>query len=232
MKKHTVCRLLAGFTVLFLLFSPPVPVSSLEQDGTVRRGREEGMMIALTFDDGPHPTQTPRILTILEQYGIKATFFMVGVNVENYPDAARAVIAGGHEIGNHTFSHHAIDGMSREEIQKEIDRCSDALEKICGYRPKLFRPPTGSMSQEGRACLKEAQYTPVLWSLDTRDWECKNREQVKQTVLTHVRPGDIILMHDYIGHGSQTPEALEDLLPLLLSRGFVPVTVGELVASE
>ncbi len=221
-----LCALISAVFLLLMGMRLPIAAKDL---GEVRRGKTEGMRIALTFDDGPHPTQTPQILAILERYGVKATFFMVGVNVENYPDAARAVPAGGHEVGNHTFSHHRIAGMSREEIQREIDDCADTLERVCGYRPSLFRPPEGSINDTGRECLKNAHYTPVLWSLDTRDWECKDRDTVVNTVLSHVRPGDIILMHDYIGHGSKTPEALEELLPRLLSMGFEPVTVGELV---
>lgn len=191
--------------------------------------KNDNMEIALTFDDGPHPTQTKRILEILARYEVKATFFMVGVNVENYPDAARAVLAAGHEVGNHTYTHRVLGGLSHEEIDEEIGRCEEAFEALCEYRSHLFRPPQGSVSPTVEADADQNDYSLILWSLDTRDWEDKNANRITSKVLSSVRSGDIILMHDYIGHGSQTPEALEKLLPVLLERGFKPVTVSELI---
>lgn len=191
--------------------------------------KTDSMKIALTFDDGPHPHLTQRILDILDRYGVKATFFMVGVNVVNYPDAARAVIEAGHEVGNHTFSHCHMKCLSDVEVAGELGKCEDALEELCEYRPHLFRPPEGAINHSIEACSSENDYTLVLWSLDTRDWESKNTQQIVNKVLSNISPGDIILMHDYIGVGSKTPEALEILLPKLLEAGFEPVTVSQLI---
>ena len=202
----------------------------LAAQGACRSVRNDEMKIALTFDDGPHPALTKRILEILAKYDVKATFFMVGVNVENYPDAARAVLEAGHEIGNHTYSHRILKQLSPQEIDDEIGRCEDVLEELCEYRPHLFRPPEGALSPLVEADADQNDYSLILWSLDTRDWEDKNADHIAQKVLEKVKSGDIILMHDYIGHGSRTPEALEMLLPKLLSRGFKPVTVSQLTA--
>ena len=187
-----------------------------------------GKQIALTFDDGPHPSQTQRILDILDRYGVKATFFMIGVNVENYPEAAKEVVQRGHEIGNHTYSHSHLNHMGVGSLSAELEKCEDALEKICEYRPRLFRPPEGYLSDGVFECAEQGEYSLILWSIDTRDWEIKNTQRIVETVLSNVKAGDIVLMHDYVAK-SKTPEALEILLPKLLALGYEPVTVGELL---
>lgn len=185
--------------------------------------------IALTFDDGPHPVLTPRILKILAQYNVPATFFMVGQNVLNYPDAAHAVIEAGHEVGNHTFTHPHIAGLDEKAIFDEIGKCEDALEELCEYRPHLLRTPQGALTLSLERCLLDDDYILVLWSLDTRDWENKSTAGIVRTVLDRVQAGDIILMHDFIGHNSKTPEALEKIIPILLSQGYEFVTVSALL---
>ena len=185
--------------------------------------------IALTFDDGPHPTLTPRILNILAQYNIPATFFMVGQNVRNYPEAARAVIEAGHEVGNHTFSHPHIGNLGEKAIFDEIGKCEDALEELCEYRPHLLRTPQGALTPSLERCLLDDDYILILWSLDTRDWEHKSTAHLIRTVLENVQAGDIILMHDFIGHNSKTPEALEKIIPALLAEGYEFVTVSTLL---
>lgn len=189
----------------------------------------EKKQIALTFDDGPHPTLTPRVLEILERYGVPATFFMVGQNVLNYPEAAKKVIEAGHEVGNHTFTHPHIPRLNEHAIMDEIGKCEDALEELCEYRPHLLRTPQGALTPSLERCLLEDDYILVLWSLDTRDWENKSTACIVRTVLDRVQAGDIILMHDFIGHNSKTPEALEKIIPILLSEGYEFVTVSALL---
>lgn len=186
------------------------------------------MRIALTFDDGPHPSQTRRILDILDRYQAQATFFMIGVNVERYPQAAAEVAARGHEIGNHTFSHSRLTVMEPSAVADELRRCEEALWKHCQYRPKLFRPPEGFLNEGVLQCSEGSCYSLILWSIDTRDWEVKDASAIAEEVLTHVKPGAIVLMHDYVAN-SKTPEALEILLPRLQALGYQLVTVGELI---
>ena len=219
-------RIAAGFLCVLTVAMATRPC--LAAQGAFRSVKNSDMKIALTFDDGPHPALTQRILDILARYNVKATFFMVGVNVENYPDAARAVFEAGHEIGNHTYSHRILNRLTHEEIDAEIEGCESVLEELCEYRPRLFRPPQGAINPQVEADADQNDYSLILWSLDTRDWEDKNAARIAREVVSSAKAGDIILMHDYIGHGSRTPEALEILLPELLARGFKPVTVSEL----
>ena len=190
------------------------------------------MEIALSFDDGPHPRLTPVILSILEEYGIRATFFMVGENVGYYPAAARAVADGGHEIGNHTFSHRKFGRLGEEEIRCEIFSCEEAISRVSDAPVRLVRPPEGQMSEAMRQAVGGMDYRVILWDVDTRDWAHTPPETITRHVLDTVQAGDIILMHDFIGYNSPTPEALRLLIPSLLQRGFHFVTVGELVAGK
>ncbi len=228
---HFFCRSIAFLlTTLFLLHTSATPAAAQIQ--TYRSVKTDSMKIALTFDDGPHPRLTGRILDILERYQIKATFFMVGVNVTNYPDAAKAVLAAGHEVGNHTYTHSHLQNMSEDELFRELNMCEDVLDEVCGYRPHLFRPPQGAVNVSVEQCVEEKDYTMILWSLDTRDWENKDTTRIVNRVLSHVGSGDIILMHDYIGTKSHTPQALEILIPRLLERGYEFVTVSELLEEK
>lgn len=186
--------------------------------------------IALTFDDGPHPKQTYKILDILDKYGIKATFFVVGVNAKNYPEPLKAVAERGHEIGNHTFSHRYVKGKDAKAVTEDLDRCRDTIYGICGVTPTVFRAPGGLMDDisVGNAEIFD-DYDIIYWSIDTLDWDHRSPEEIEHRVLDNIKSGDIILMHDYIGHNAPTAEALERILPKLIERGFNFVTVSELI---
>lgn len=225
---HKIFRFLIVLTALSLLLNT-VSAGADEPVNVYRSVPTQTNRIALTFDDGPHPYQTQRILNILERYGVKATFFMVGMNVQNYPSVAREVYQRGHEIGNHTFSHRHLKALSAWELTSEIEACEAALEGLCECRPHLFRPPEGAITDSVLECAREQDYELILWSIDTRDWESRDAQAIVTGVLEQVHPGDIILMHDYIGRGTATPQALEMLLPELLARGYEPVTVSTLL---
>ena len=223
MQRIFSCVLCVCFLSHFLL------LTSMAEIKVYRSVTTDKKQIALTFDDGPHPSLTPKILEILERYDVPATFFMVGQNIINYPDAARAVIKAGHEVGNHTFTHPHLARLNEVAIMDEIGRCEDALEELAEYRPHLLRTPQGALTPCLEKCLLDDDYILVLWSLDTRDWDNKSTAYIVQTVLSSIKSGDIILMHDYIGYNSKTPEALEQIIPALLADGYEFVTVSALL---
>ena len=192
-----------------------------------------GKKIALTFDDGPHPVYTREILDILSEYGVRATFFIVGKNAEEYPDLIIDEIADGHELGSHTYSHKYINRLSDEEITDELSENEEVISAICDYRFKNIRPPGGIYSDYLEKAAQEFSYNVVLWSVDTRDWTRPDPERIVRAVESNVKDGDIILMHDYVAGGaSSTPAALRRIIPDLLERGFEFVTVSELLASS
>lgn len=193
--------------------------------------RNQYNKIALTFDDGPHPVYTGKILDVLEKYDVKATFFIIGENAKYYKDTLMKIVNKGHELGNHTFSHAIIKGKSAVDIMEEIEGCRNAIYDICGENTVLFRPPGGIMAdvtaEDGEMF---ENYDIILWSIDTMDWACHEPQKIAEYVINNTKSGDIILMHDYIGKDSPTPEALEIIIPSLIARGYEFVTVGELIS--
>ncbi len=213
--------------------SPAESETAARRDELIYHGRRNDRMeIALSFDDGPHPYYTPLILEILAEYGIRATFFMVGENVGYYSEAAEAVAAAGHEIGNHTFSHRKFNSMSEHEMLREIAACEDAIASVSEAKPHFIRPPEGQFNDTMRRVIGTLDYRIVLWDVDTRDWAHTPPDTICTHILDTVQAGDIILMHDFIGHDSPTPEALRLVIPALLERGYHFVTVGELVDGD
>ena len=186
--------------------------------------------IALTFDDGPHPRYTKEILEILREYQVTATFFVIGLNVDYYPDDLKKIAEAGCEIGNHTYSHSKISTLSKEEIQSEILRCEESVYKTVGIRPTVFRPPEGLTTKCLEAAIDELDYSIVLWSIDTKDWAMNPSSQITETVMKGLKGGDIILMHDYVSGGNTTCKALRSIIPQLLSQGYEFITVSELIS--
>lgn len=191
-----------------------------------------GKKIALTFDDGPHPRYTPKILSILKEYGITATFFVVGQNAVNYPEAMRLLAESGCEIGNHTYTHRNLSSLKGEEIAEEIGKCRKVLFDKYSVETTLLRPPEGMYSETVLSESRAEEYEIILWNIDTRDWAHTPSAKIAEKVLGKVRGGDIILMHDYVSGENQTIGALRLIIPELLERGFEFVTVSELLKDE
>lgn len=195
------------------------------------RGPTDKKVVAITFDDGPHPRFTPEILDLLDQYQAKATFFVIGKHVKLYPEIVKREIDSGHEIGNHTFSHINIRASSSERIWKEFQDTQEVIYKATGKKARLFRPPYGIYNNMIKNIASQAGCNVVLWSThqDARDWSNPGVDKIVNTVLTKTRNGDIILLHDYVEGESQTVEALKTILPQLKEKGFVFVTISELL---
>jgi polysaccharide deacetylase family sporulation protein PdaB len=189
-------------------------------------------IIALTFDDGPDPVDTPAILDLLKKYDAKATFFAVGKRVEMYPELAKREILEGHEIANHTYDHSYFHKrIAVEKIEADIQKAESIILNTTGKKPSLFRPPGGFYGDNVVNASKKAGYLVVMWSWhqDTEDWNTPGVNKIVNKVLNNARKGDIVLFHDYVEGKTQTIEALKKVLPELKSRGFRFVTVSELL---
>ncbi len=181
--------------------------------------------VALTFDDGPSGPITQRLLDALEARGAKATFFVCSYRVEQYPDTLCRIASGGHEIGLHSCCHNYMNRMSREAIQEDITNCMQAVSECCGVRARLFRPPGGLYSEALTEASADEQLSVILWSVDPRDWDSKNKAGIVSSVVSEVQPGSIILMHDMYDH---SVTAAAEIVDRLQKEGYVFCTVSEL----
>jgi peptidoglycan/xylan/chitin deacetylase (PgdA/CDA1 family) len=190
---------------------------------------QEGMKVALSFDDGPSPANTPRILDILGQHDARATFFVLGERIEGCEDVLARMAKEGHEVGNHTFTHpHTID-LRPGQITAELSRTNEALAAL-SIRPRLLRPPYGKDRRRIASAGRVLDMTVVLWSIDSGDTRGRSAKQINDHVLEKARPGAIVLLHDGGDQRPATIAAVEELVPALINRGFDLVTVTELLA--
>lgn len=186
--------------------------------------------LALTFDDGPHPTNTPRLLDILRSRNVKATFFVVGTNAKRYPDILRRIVAEGHEIANHTVSHGNITKMSPDEVRSELRNANEAIVSATGITPRLFRPPYGAITSSQKSWIREEfGYPSILWSVDPEDWKKPGSSVVANRLVSGARPGGILLLHDI---HAPTIDAVPMAIDQLLAKGFQFVTVTQLIAMD
>ena len=225
-----VVRVFALTALLGLLLC--VPGGAIERFGAFTNGNADSYLIAITFDDGPHPKYTEQILSILAEYDVPATFFFIGENVEYYPKIAKAVADAGHEIGNHTQKHLHVTELSDCELKQEIETAQNVIRKVTGQSPALFRPPEGKLTEERSAWIREMGLYGVLWNVDTMDWSGVTEEEIIATIMNGTTGGDVILCHDYVCHNSYLPSALRTIIPALIKKGYRFVTVSELMCRE
>ena len=186
-------------------------------------------MIALTFDDGPHPRYTEQILDILKKHEVRATFFVIGENIEYYDSGIlKKIIADGHELGNHTFQHEHTKKMSEQDFFADVSACHQLVKEKYGYEMKIFRPPEGYVDNKVKETSARLGYSIILWSIDTKDWVHTASSAIVGNIERHAGDGDIILMHDYVSGKSTTLDSLDKIIPKLKSEGYVFVTVSEL----
>jgi peptidoglycan/xylan/chitin deacetylase (PgdA/CDA1 family) len=188
----------------------------------------DGPYIAMTFDDGPQDKLTPKLLDLLAAHHIKATFFVIGQNVSEFPEVVARAAREGHEIGNHTWSHPNLQKMSDENVRRQLRQTDDAIKRATGSRPTLMRPPYGSLSSRQKQWIhQELGYRIILWDVDPLDWKRPGPMVVCNRILKETRPGSIVLSHD-IHPG--TIQAMPATLDQLEAKGFKFVTVSELIA--
>ena len=180
--------------------------------------------VALTFDDGPS-NSTNRVLDVLEEAGAKATFFVIGERATDHERQLRRMAAGGFQIGNHTWSHEYISKIPPDKLRQTLLRTSEAICDACGVTPTIMRPPGGAWSDGALAVLGEMGLPAIFWSVDPRDWETQDAQSTIDHVLSHVEDGSIVIMHDRY---EPTGDAVEIIVPELVSRGIELLTIDEL----
>jgi len=173
--------------------------------------------VLLTFDDGPHSPNTTRVLEVLKKHGVKAVFFVIGKNIEGHEAIMQQLIAGGHTIGNHSFSHDAkIDLWPAKKIAVDLEACQAFIEH---YQPgrRIFRPPYGVTNPNMAKAIKQNGLQSIGWNIRSYDTSIKDVDKINQRILSRLKPGAIILLHDRLGY---MPELLEKLIPAIREKGY------------
>ncbi len=196
-------------------------------DATVTRIAMAQPHVAMTFDDGPHPNLTPQLLDMLAARGIRATFYVIGRNAARYPQILQRMVAEGHEIGNHTWSHPSLHGHSDASVLNEVDRTNQAVYAAVGRPPVTMRPPYGNLYDHQRLMLFHSRGMPtILWSVDPQDWLRPGSSVVASRIVGGCHAGGVVLAHDI--HAA-TVNAMPAALDGVAGRGFRFVTMSELI---
>jgi peptidoglycan-N-acetylglucosamine deacetylase len=200
---------------------------------TLASGTGGSKQIALTYDDGPNDPHTLKLLAVLAQHNVQATFFMIGRYVQQRPDIARAVAQAGHVIGNHTFTHPLLTFKSASQTRGELVDCRKALQDAIGEHSNLFRPPFGGRRPATLRIARQLGLEPIMWNVTGYDWNAPPAAVIENKVVRQIRGGDVILLHDG-GHRalgadrSQTVIATENLIRQYRDQGWKFVTVDEM----
>lgn len=187
--------------------------------------------LALTFDDGPNKYQTPKVLDILEKYNAKATFFVVGENIEYQKQYLKLINKKGHEIGNHFYTHDNINELTKEQIRKNIIKNNELIYSVVGYYPKILRPPYGIVTSDLKEVCSELNMSIVLWTddKDSMDWKFTKESEIINNLTKKVSNGDIFLFHDSNKKFTNTLNAIDILIPQLQKKGYKWVSVSTLL---
>ncbi|MDD4895091.1 MAG: polysaccharide deacetylase family protein [Candidatus Omnitrophica bacterium] len=203
---------------------------------TIYRVSSTKKLVALTFDDGPSPIWTPKILDELNKAQVKATFFMLGEHVVKYPDVARRVVKEGHEIGNHTYDHHVLIYYTMEELENELNNADNAIKGVTGVTTRYFRPPKAWLTPDEKIKVSQMGYKVILWSLNSKDWVTFDDRYMVRYISRNIRPGDILLFHDSGGafsseggDRSETVSCIKGLVEKLREKGYRFVTITQLL---
>ena len=190
---------------------------------SVSASSAEKKKVAITFDDGPNPDYTPDLLKGLKERGVSATFFLLGKEVEKYPELVEQMHAEGHLIGTHSYEHVNLCNLTDEKAIEQVDKTNALIEKITGERPQFIRPPYGCWKKN---LDYKTSMIEVLWDVDPLDWKTGNSDGVVSRVLKNVEEGDIILLHDA---SASSVKAALSIIDKLQEDGYLFVTVDEIV---
>ena len=215
------------FVLLVLILTGSASIISKSTQELIPVTQSYPYSVALTFDDGPYPQYTQKLLTILESENVKATFFVIGRHAQDNPELMKMIAVKGHEFGGHTFNHSNIKHLSYSKLLSDLSTTRDIIEKTTGEKTYLFRPPGGQYNKKSLQEISQAGYTTVLWSILPKDCEASvTKKNISDTVLTKTHTNDIVLLH--MGR-ERTLEALPEIICSLRLKGFKFVTVSELL---
>ena len=230
----TVCLVVMTAGVA-LIYHATYAVRSQWLGQTVWRGSDQTAVVALTFDDGPS-ADTERILDVLAAHGLRGTFFMVGRNVERFPQTARRVVAEGHEIGNHSYSHPIFLYQTPQATRQQLERAQAVIGEMAGVRPRWARPPCGVRTPAYFRAAQSLALRTVQWDVAGFDWKRRTGERIADDVLRAARPGSIILLHDGDSEGKQDRRETVAALPLIIdglrARGLSIAPLSQLLEEE
>ena len=211
---------------------------NLTADTLIHPSKYKSPLAALTFDDGPKPEFAIPLLNLLDQHHVRATFFVVGKEALTHPDIIYRMHQSGHELGNHSYSHHRMDSLSKDKVYEEIERTNKVLEKISNQKINFFRPPGGRLNKTVRSAVKDHNLEIAFWDINPGDYtfftqglsikgdRIKNlARHISEKVLTNIKSGDIILLHN---GGPETLESLPTIINRLRQKGYKFVTLTEL----
>ena len=205
----------------------------------VRNGDQAGKQVAITFDDGPDPLYTPRCLEILNAHRVQATFFLIGRKVKMYPELVRQILAQGHDVGNHTWSHQYHWKIGPRRAMQEVRQGNEEIAQAIGKGPRYFRPAFGIMNLFSYWQARRLGQRCVLWSVEGADWEGgaggRSAKAIADTITASLQGGSIVLLHDS-GGADRAPETMLDALPEIISeakrRGLRPVAISEMLEGK
>ena len=196
----------------------------------IREWNTNRKLVALTFDDGPNTAFTPRMIELLKERNVRATFFLIGPNVKANPELTRQLAEAGFELGNHSWSHPEFNKMTPEKIREEVEKTSAEIEAAAGIRPVVLRPPYGAANEKVQKVMEELGLHIINWSIDTNDWRGKaTAKSIEDEVMKNLRDGAIILMHDRF---ERSLEATAALIDQVRAKGYEFATVSELLGTQ
>ena len=196
-----------------------LPIYCVERDQKV---------CAISFDAAWGADNTQKILDVLDEYGVKATFFVVSAWAEQYPDTAKAIVEHGHELMNHSAKHDHYNSLTADQIVTDVQKCNDVIEGMTGVRPTLIRCPFGEYDDHVISAIRSIGMEPVQWDVDSLDWKGISAAEITKRVTGKVQPGSIVLFHNA---GEHTPEALPDVLRWMKQEGYEVVPISEILLS-
>ena len=206
-------------------------LEQIKKQPIIYKGSNHSKKVALTFDDGPDIEVTNKILTILREHHVPATFFVTGRMVQEYPHMLKKIYEEGHVIGNHSWSHPQLTKISPREVENQLNRTNQIIEKVIGKKVVLFRPPYGATNTRVQQLIKKNGFLIINWSVDTNDWRGNSGTKIEQIVKQQMSPGGIILQHNAGNKLQGTVDALPKIIHFLKSQNYQLVTVDQLVDS-